>query len=634
VREVLNSIYDAVIVLDENLKLIWINRRMELMFQINRKDLPGLELKNFAADEPESVRFVTGILGAWQGDPQIFECQCRRFEDGDTFPTEVFAQKVALPAANIVCASIRDVTSQKAGENALHKALDSLYEAKNAADRANSSKSEFLARMSHEIRTPMNAILGLAYLTKKSTSDMGAAKGLEKIHPSGLGLLRILNDILDFSKLESGKVAILAEAFSTGELIGMVSDLAVVRMAGKPLRFLPVVEPDVPKVLKGDSFRIQQVLTNLIENAIKFTADGEVGMRVSYDAGLEMIQFEIHDQGIGMTPEQQSRLFQSFEQADGTISRRYGGSGLGLAICKKLVELMGGTISVISESDHGSTFLFQVKALPCSAEELVPTSQETGEIRAKLKGRRVLVVDDLEINREIAGEMIREAGCEVGFAEGGRQAIAQLGASLWDLIVLDLEMPEMDGFATAQAIRALEVSGQPRVPIIAMSAHAFAEFRLKATEAGMDGYVMKPVDIDILHAEMLRTISGVGRSSAEPPVPRTAAVDCERAVKFLGGNKDLYDRMAAKFVKDWAGTAEQLEALAESNADEAHRLAHSLKGLAGSLGAGSLSQSAGEIERLLAGGDSAGALKQIPALKFELDKVVACLAETCAASDN
>jgi len=634
VREVLNSIYDAVIVLDEDLKLIWINRRMEIMFQINRRELEGLELVNFADSKREAVRFVTGIRTAWQADNQIFECQCRRFVDGESFPAEVFAQRVSLPAANIVCASIRDVTESKASERALHEALDAFHEAKNAADRANSAKSEFLARMSHEIRTPMNAILGLAYLTRKSTTDMQAAKGLEKIHRSGLGLLRILNDILDFSKLESGKVAIVEEAFSTGELVGVVSDLAAMRMGGKPLRFLPAVDPSVPKTLKGDAFRIQQVLTNLIENAIKFTAEGEIGMRVCYDADLEMIQFEIQDQGIGITPEQQSRLFQSFEQADGTTTRRYGGSGLGLAISKKLVELMGGTIRVSSESTRGATFFFQVSARACSDDELLPAGDDAEYVRSQLADRRILIVDDLEINREIAGEMIREAGCVVGFAEGGSRAIEQVRASPWDLILLDLEMPEMDGFATARAIRAIEVPGLPRVPIIAMSAHAFDEYRLKATEAGMDGYVMKPVDIAVLHAEILRTISAVRPPSAVAPDSGLAPVDSERALKLLGGNKSLYRRMAAKFVKDWAGAAGKIETLVEENAEEAHRLAHSLKGLAASLGAASLSHAAAEIEKLLAQGDRTGALNQIPTLKSELGAAVPCLAESCEAPDN
>ncbi len=621
VREVLNSIYDAVVVLDDNLKMIWINRRMELMFEISRRDIPRMGLGDFAAGPEEAEQLTGGIHASQDGTPRIFECQARRMKSGAFFPAEIFAQKVSLPGSEILCASIRDISSVKAAEKALGEARD-------AADGANRAKSEFLARMSHEIRTPMNAILGLAYLSSRSTKDGRAAEVFEKIHHSGLGLMRILNDILDISKLESGKVEILDEPFSPGELVSVVSDLAAVRMSGKPLKFMADVDPGVPAALRGDSFRIQQVLTNLIENAIKFTNEGSIEMRVSFDADSSLLHCEVVDQGIGVTPEQQSRLFQSFEQADGTTTRRYGGSGLGLAICKKLVELMGGRIGVTSESGKGSVFAFHVHCPMCQPGNIV-AGPETTDIRAKLSGVRVLVVDDLEINREIAGAMISAAGCVVGFAEGGRQALEMLGAGAWDLVALDLEMPEMDGFETARAIRALPDPQKAQIPIIAMSAHAFQEFRLRADEAGMSGYVIKPVDIDVLHLELLRAISASGLVPAPPTAPdapsQAGPVDMARAVRRLGGNSALYFRMAGKFLSDWAGAAAQIEALSLADPAEARRLAHSLKGLAGSLGAEALSRQAAEIEDDLVRGNAEGMAEKFSALQAALEAVVDCL---------
>lgn len=629
VREVLNSIYDAVLVLDRNAGVIWVNRRTEQLFGVTLRDARLMTMWDFSA-RPEDATFLKQEIRAiWSGKPRIFEWTCRRLASGDMFPAEVFAQRVRLPHAEIVCASIRDVTAAKAGERALRDALDALQLAKEQADEANRAKGDFLARMSHEIRSPMNAIIGISYLAQRSAPTEAARINARKIHDSAIGLLRIINDILDFSKLEAGKVTIESVPFRLAELCSAVSDIAVVRCQGKPVKFLIDVAPDVPPAARGDSMRLQQVLTNLVDNAVKFTAAGNVVLRISRTADAGGLCFEVEDQGIGMTEEQLGRLFKSFEQADGTISRRFGGSGLGLAICKRLVELMNGLLGVKSVPGKGTLFWFEIPVGTATEEEL--TSRTGGEIPAadaKLHGKRVLVVDDNEINREIAVELIRDAGCHAEGVANGADALGLLRSPGWDLVVLDLEMPGMDGFSTARAIRVLPDKACANVPILAISAHAFAESRIQAEEAGMNGYITKPVDVMILHNELLRYLGAVGPSlPAEAPEPPEAGLlDADKAIRALGGNAKLYARLASRFHTEWSGAVDRLEGLLATNPPDAILLAHSLKGVAASLGGTALSTEAGRVERLLRAGETGAAAEALPFLHTSMREFLSALA--------
>ncbi len=628
VREVLNSIYDAVLVLDRNANVIWVNRRTEQMFGISQRDARLMTMWDFSARPEESAFLQQEIRSIWAGKPRIFEWTCRRLASGDSFPAEVFAQRVRLPHAEIVCASIRDVTAAKSGESALRDALDALQIAKEQADDANRAKSDFLARMSHEIRTPMNAIIGVSYLAQRSAPTEETRSSARKIHNAAIGLLRIINDILDFSKLEAGKVTIESEPFRIADLCAAVSDIAVVRCQGKPVEFRIEVADDVPRAARGDSMRLQQVLTNLVDNAIKFTAEGIVCLRLSRSETGGLC-FEVEDQGIGMTSEQLGRLFESFEQADGTISRRFGGSGLGLAICKRLVELMNGLLGVKSTPGQGTIFWFEIPVAPATEADFPEHSKrEAAAPDAKLQGKRVLVVDDNEINREIAIELIKDAGCEAEGVSSGADAIERLRTSGWDLVVLDLEMPDMDGFSTARAIRVLPDKARANVPILAMSAHAFADSRVQAEEAGMNGYLSKPVDVKALHAELARYLAGAkaGPRDEQDEAPKVAVLDAGKAIRALGGNAKLYARLVTRFQTEWCTAIDRVEALLDTSPAEATLLAHSLKGVAASLGGGVLAAESGRIERMLRANDTTSAREALPALHAGMRTFLAALA--------
>ena len=513
-----------------------------------------------------------------------------------------------------------------ADEKVLRGALDELQHAKAHSDEANRAKSDFLAHMSHEIRTPMNSIIGLSYLAQRSAPDEASRVSAQKIHASAVGLLRIINDILDFSKLEAGKVAIEPAPFRIAELCSAVSDIAVVRCLGKPVEFAIEAARDVPRVVCGDSTRLQQILTNLVDNAIKFTPVGKVILRVSRSG--EALRFDVEDQGIGMSEEQVGRLFESFEQADGSINRRFGGSGLGLVICKLLVELMNGRLGVKSTMDKGSIFWFEVPVGVATEAELVGRERREMSLSgARLHGKRVLVVDDNEINREIAIELIRDTGCEAEGVAGGIEAVELLREPGWDLVFLDLEMPDMDGFTTALAIRALPDMARASVPILAMSAHAFTESRIQAEEAGMNGYLVKPVDVRMLHAELLRFLAGEKRALPEipPEQPTACPLDAEKAIRALGGNVKLYARLADRFETEWYNAADRLEHFLATDPQQAPRLVHSLKGVAASLGGTGLVKDADRMEHLIRTGDLHAAWEELPALKASMQDFLAAL---------
>ncbi|MDL2294662.1 response regulator [Ruminococcaceae bacterium OttesenSCG-928-D13] len=379
-----------------------------------------------------------------------------------------------------------------------------LTELKDAAEAASRSKTEFLANMSHEIRTPMNAIIGMSTIARDAT-DIGQIHGyLDKLDNASRQLLSIINDILDMSKIESGKLELYAEDYNFSRMLDDCRDIVIGNMNDKNQRFYLDVAEDIPKNLHGDRLRLSQVILNILSNAVKFTPEGgEIRLSaslVSATAQEARIRLSITDSGIGMTDEQRARLFKAFEQADGSISRRFGGTGLGLAISQSIVGLMGGKISAESSPGAGSTFTFDfasgVSAAPTQTEEASPAQADNFDF----SGCTFLLAEDMEINREIILELMRDSGATIECAENGQQAydLYSSAPEKYDVIYMDLQMPQVDGYTATRMIRGLDSEAAKKVPIIAMTANAFAEDIQRCLQAGMNDHIAKPIEIDLL----------------------------------------------------------------------------------------------------------------------------------------
>ena len=383
--------------------------------------------------------------------------------------------------------------------NALADMVANLTEMISVAKKATQTKSDFLARMSHEIRTPMNIIIGMTQIAMQSVQDDRQLGYLTKIRGAAESLLGIINDILDFSKVEAGKMSLENRPFRISGMLRSVYDLLEGKANDKGLQLLFIKDPDVPDALIGDSLRLSQVCINLCTNALKFTEKGKISLNVALaaDHGDEVtVRFSVSDTGIGMSREQQEGIFEAFSQADGSTTRRFGGTGLGLAICKLLVQLMGGEIWVESAPGQGSTFYF-TGIFKKAEDESAPFEEDLTLPfipKRQLDGYNVLLSEDNVLNQEIAKAFLQSMGIDADVADNGAMAVEMSREKTYDLILMDIQMPVMDGLEAARRIRIAEGDG-PHVPILAMTANAMSGDREKSLEAGMNAHLTKPIDI-------------------------------------------------------------------------------------------------------------------------------------------
>lgn len=567
--------------------------------------------------------------------------------------------------------SVEDITERKT-------MLDELQKAVVQANAATRAKSEFLANMSHEIRTPMNAIIGLARLCLGTELNAKQRDYIEKVFYSGQSLLGIINDILDFSKIEAGKLEMENIPFYLQEVLSRTQSMMEPKAEEKGLS-LNIAFDSIPSRLVGDPLRLNQVLLNLVSNAIKFTSQGQVKITVKLLEATDdhlRLEFSVQDSGIGMSPEQCSKLFQSFVQADTSITRQFGGTGLGLAISKNLVELMKGHIRVESELGVGTQFYFDALfgRAPVDTSEEHQAAYKISTLKG-LEGIKVLLAEDNFINQQVAQEILSQAGMQVSIANNGLEAIDLAQQENFDVILMDMQMPVMDGVTATMAITRLE--NYKDIPVIAMTANAMKVDREECFKAGMVDHVPKPVDPEKLFAALLHWVKPRAKNETQQtpftvendplnafgdsggfeecetygefestipvtnvtPISNAAPgelpdfipnIDIEGVLKRLGGNRTFVHKLLLSFAKQNAETGNQLlEAIASQNWEVAERISHTLKGTAGTIGIMTVSVTAGELNQALKEKKYQDVEQLAQAFKQSLDQVISGLQILC-----
>ena len=474
-----------------------------------------------------------------------------------------------------ISAIVSDITESKHAELAIRRAAE-------AAEAANRAKSEFLANMSHEVRTPLNGVIGMAQLLKQTplTTEQDAFAGV--LIESANSLLAIVNDILDFSKVEAGQLRIEAIDFSLHSMLQQLQTVHRSQAQAKGIAFVFELAPDLPTSVHGDPQRLRQILANLLSNAVKFTASGQV-MLSAMPVDQGQIQFTVTDTGIGMSAETLTQLFRPFQQADASITRRFGGTGLGLSIASRLAELMGGTLTATSAFDQGSTFTLRLPLATriqgpggASAAALTP-APASGHVPPSRQ--RLLVVDDSPTNRQVACALLQRLGYLTETANDGAEALLALRQGPFDGIIMDCQMPVLDGYEATQRIRQGEAGDAARhLPIIAMTASALAEDRDRCFAAGMTAFVAKPVVFDELTRELTEVLAQA--SSARAGTPLEPAFDAVRLIKQAMNDAGLARDIALAAADDLCAHLDDL--ITETAAGDwrgAQRSAHTLKGL-------------------------------------------------------
>ncbi len=522
-----------------------------------------------------------------------------------------------------------DITERKMTEERVN-------EMARRAEAASAAKSEFLANMSHEIRTPLNAVLGMLDLTLDSNLDEKQRERVLVAKSAADALLALLNDILDFSKIEAGKLDLVETDFSVRSLLHNTESLLDVWAQDKMLNLTSSVDANVPVAVRGDPNRLRQILLNLGYNAVKFTDHGAIAILVDVHEQMPdevLLHFAVSDTGIGLPPHKVNSIFDRFSQADSSATRKYGGSGLGLAISSQLVAAMGGYLWVESEAGKGSTFHFTVRFRQAeSADPMTPENRQDTAAKVDLAGMKVLLVEDNIFNQAVAVEVLKKQGCKVTVASNGREAVEAFHAQTFDVILMDLQMPEMDGFEATRIIRSGETSD--RIPIIAQTAHAFTEDRDRCMKAGMDEHISKPINVTELlrilarfrrsrgHAGRAAGLSSYGLDYRECPRSDADAFDNNALLERLGGDEEALKEILDLFCEQIPGMLKDLCAAVQ--AEDWERLAslsHSLKGASWNLGAHALADLAAELERNAQAPDPAGLHSLLSRMELELSAV-------------
>ncbi len=591
-RVAVDNIGQGLIVVDTQRHVPVMNgRAAELLGLPPHLTHPGVELDSllewqlaageFADPESAGVRCLAES-GGIEGGISVY----RRARRNGT----VLEVRTKVVETGLAVRTFTDITEQE------HAARD-LAAARDAAEAAARARSEFLAVMSHEIRTPLNGVIGVAGLLEKMELGPEQRDYVQVIRQSGDHLLQLVNDILDFSRLEAQRMELEDVAFDPRALMRGVMGMFMTQAAGKGLRLTGLAADGVPEAVSGDPGRLRQILLNLIGNAVKFTDRGWIALTMAHepdgDGGVRLL-FSVADSGIGIIPEAIERMFQEFTQMDGSISRRFGGSGLGLAICRRLVELMGGTIAVESKPGEGSTFRFDVP-LRLAANPNEPDTQAALAEPAADRPLRILLAEDNATNRLVALAMLRQLGHRTDVASNGLEVLHALRSEQYDLVLMDVMMPEMDGISATREIRSREPHGT-HLPIVGLTAGSGADALAACLGAGMDAIATKPVTLVRLRAALAEGLKAAD-IQPEPALPEAPAARSrlQELADMLG--EDAVAELLETFSEETALNIRQMEdAAARGDTRTIHRIAHSVAGAARNMGADFLAERAFGLE--------------------------------------
>jgi PAS domain S-box-containing protein len=624
-RTILDNLGEGVYTLDAKGQLTYLNAEGERLIGWRFEELVGKPLHDIIHHHrPDGTRLPAAQcpIHLAMRDNHNYRSTDEVFfrKDGTALPVKMVGAPLALKDAPLGSVAVFSDVSE---ERLLQRRL---LEAKDAAEYAMRLKSEFLSTMSHEIRTPLNGVIGMTDLLLDTPLDNEQSEFARIIKISADGLLAIINDILDFSKIEAGRLELEHTDFSLRQLIAGGVDVLTTRAREKELTLASFIAPELPDHLMGDPTRIRQILLNFLSNAIKFTAHGEVVASATLEPHASLhaqrvpVKLSVRDSGIGLTEAAIAKLFEPFSQADSSTTRKYGGTGLGLSICKRLVEAMGGEIGVDSRPGVGSTFWVRIAfevgvgANTQSDAAMLNLSHQTpaGADRTDHEARRqqaaqyhLLLAEDNPVNQRVAVHMLNKLGYAVDVVDNGALAVAAVASADYALVLMDCQMPEMDGFAATAAIRRVEASSQRHLPIIAMTANALQGDRQKCLTAGMDDYLAKPINNTLLAAVLKRWLPEALTTAEVETATQTfdvidsapAAIDLKRLTDLFGDDA-VIDEILTVFGQCLQPLQERLQREVCDHGDGLKRLGHELRGAASNVGALPLMELAGQLENL------------------------------------